>query len=392
MPPALEDWVALRLLALRPRVAQMLLEIPHWNELIRDPSGLKQFLIEATTGRFSLAQLDGLAERSQQLLERLAKLECVAVALDSASYPPLLKTLFDPPPVLFVRGDPTILAEPQVAIVGSRKSSSLGRATAERLATDLATAGIHVTSGLALGIDAAAHRGAISKSVRLDAKSDKETAQDFLSQTSERFGKTVAVMATGPDQIYPTRNANLADQILVSGGAIITEQIPGTQPRPFLFPERNRIISGLSLGTLIIEASIKSGSLVTAKLALEQGREVMAIPGALNNPGAQGCHHLIKQGAALVENVEDILLALHKELREFTPYVKSAPANNNHSPLDPLLHLIGKEQPSLDQLCLMSGMAISELQIKLTEYELQGVIQREGVRFVLVSSSGRMSP
>jgi DNA processing protein len=118
----------------------------------------------------------------------------------------------------------------------------------------------------------------------------------------------------------------------------------------------------------------------------------MAIPGALNNSGAQGCHHLIKQGAALVENVEDILLALHKELREFTPLTKGAPNANSCPILDPLLQLIGKEQPSLDQLCLMSGMAISELQIKLTDYELQGVIQREGVRFVLVSSSGRISP
>ena len=392
MPPTLEDWIALRLLALRPRVVQMLLDTSHWNELIRDPSSLKQFLFEATSGSYSLAQLDGLSERSQQLLVRLEQLDCLAIGLDSSSYPPLLKTIYDPPPVLFVRGDPTILAEPQVSIVGSRKSSSLGRATAERLATDLSSAGIHVTSGLALGIDAAAHRGAISRSVQSEGKSEIESAQVFLSNDRERFGKTVAVMATGPDQIYPTRNANLADQILDDGGAIVTEQIPGTQLRPFLFPERNRIISGLSLGTLIIEASIKSGSLVTAKLALEQGREVMAIPGALNNPGAQGCHHLIKQGAALVENVEDILLALHKELREFTPLTKGTPNANSCPILDPLLQLIGKEQPSLDQLCLMSGMAISELQIKLTEYELQGVIQREGVRFVLVSSSGRISP
>jgi len=205
------------------------------------------------------------------------------LTLHDPAYPALLKEIADPPPLLFVRGDPAVLSRPQLGIVGSRNPTPGGRSLAEDFARSLSRCGLVVTSGMALGIDAAGHRGALRGG-----------------------GTTLAVAGTGPDRIYPARHRDLA-RAIVEQGAIISEFAPGTPALPSNFPRRNRIISGLSLGVLVVEAACRSGSLITARLAAEQGREVFALPGSIHNPLARGCHHLIRQGAKLVEDIEDIV-------------------------------------------------------------------------------------
>lgn len=209
------------------------------------------------------------------------------IHVESEFYPPLLQEITGAPTLLFVEGDPAALLTPQVAMVGSRQASTLGRETAFWFAKELAKHGITINSGLALGIDTSSHEGAIAVG-----------------------GKTVAVLGTGVDVIYPSQNKKLARAIIEQGGAIVSEMPLGTSAQPALFPRRNRIISGLSLGVLVVEAAIKSGSLITARLASEQGREVFAIPGSIHNTLHKGCHHLIREGATLVETAQDITSAL----------------------------------------------------------------------------------
>jgi DNA processing protein len=204
--------------------------------------------------------------------------------LSDPSYPVLLKETYDAPLLLFVKGDASILGDVQLAMVGSRNPSPTGRENAYAFARDLALSGLIITSGLAYGIDAASHKGALA------AK-----------------GRTVAVMGTGLDCIYPAKNARLADDIANSGGALVSEFTLGMGPIASNFPQRNRIISGLSIGVLVVEATMMSGSLITARFALEQGREVFAIPSSIHNPLAKGCHSLLRQGAKLVEGVQDVL-------------------------------------------------------------------------------------
>jgi DNA processing protein len=201
-------------------------------------------------------------------------------------YPPLLQEIDSPPSILYVKGDKSALTLPQIAIVGSRQHSAAGKNNALAFAQMLSANGFVITSGMALGIDAEAHRGAIQR------------------------GTTVAVLGTGIDVVYPRRHEQLYHNIIKSGGAIVTEFPPGTPARAGNFPQRNRIISGLSLGVLVVEAAIQSGSLITARLALNQGREVFAIPGSIHNPVSKGCHRLIKEGATLVETAEDIVTQL----------------------------------------------------------------------------------
>ena len=203
--------------------------------------------------------------------------------LDQPGYPFRLAQIADPPLALLLQGNPAPLHAPQLAIVGSRNASPAGRETAFEMASALAGLGFVVTSGLAEGVDGAAHRGAVTAN-----------------------GSTIAVLGTGPDRVYPRQHANLAKDICRLG-ALVSEQPVGTPPRGFNFPRRNRIISGLSLGVLVVEAGAHSGSLITARLAAEQGREVFAIPGGIHNPLARGCHSLIRNGAKLVESVTDIL-------------------------------------------------------------------------------------
>ncbi|MDH1264867.1 DNA-processing protein DprA [Pseudomonas sp. GD03944] len=275
---------------------------------------------------------------------------------DDPSYPGLLAELSDAPPLLFVDGDPALLEQPQLAMVGSRRASRPGLDTAQRFARSLAAGGFVITSGLALGIDGAAHQGA------LDAG-----------------GKTIAVLGTGLCCLYPARHKALAANIVAGGGALISELPLSSPPHASNFPRRNRIISGLSLGVLVVEASPSSGSLITARLAAEQGREVYAIPGSIHHPGARGCHQLIRDGATLVESIEHILEALRGW--QAVPLQREADSPPER-PAHPLLDLLHAAPHSSEALAVASGWSLSEVLVALTELELEGRVACEAGRWV----------
>lgn len=283
---------------------------------------------------------------------------------DSA-YPPLLKQIADPPILLYVRGDVSLLSQPQLAIVGSRNASKSGGLIASDFAHYLASVGLVVTSGLASGIDKAAHQGALSA---------------LNAQANQSSGTTIAVVATGLDRVYPAANRDLARQIAESG-AMVSEYPLGTKPLAYHFPQRNRIISGLSLGTLVVEAALKSGSLITARLALEQDREVFAVPGSINNPQVKGCHQLIRQGAKLVESGEDVLEELSAILQPqltLTPTLtddhKAEEAASSSSSSSLMAHL-DFEPVGLDELVDLTGWNVAQLQAELLMLELQGDLE-----------------
>lgn len=277
------------------------------------------------------------------------------LTIQDPSYPALLKEIPDPPPVLFVSGNVQVLSNLQFAIVGSRNPSPAGKDTAHEFAAHLSHHGLAVTSGLALGIDAAAHRGALDNN-----------------------WPTLAVMGCGLDQVYPSRHQQLAKQI-TEIGAVVSEFPPGTPPLAENFPRRNRIISGLSLGTLVVEAALRSGSLITARLALEQGREVFAIPGSIHNPLARGCHQLIRQGAKLVENIQDIL-------DELGPLANAALSRQeiavNTTPVPvvfdqqyaEVLNCLGFEPTSIDTMVERTGLTAEALSSILLVLELHNQI------------------
>jgi DNA processing protein len=262
-------------------------------------------------------------------------------------FPPLLLQTADPPLLLYVQGPPERLSARSVAIVGSRQPSAQGLDNARALARALGERGYGIVSGLALGIDAAAHEGAL-----------------------QAGACTVAVMGTGPDRIYPARHRALAQRI-AADGVLLSEYAPGTPALPEHFPQRNRIIAGLTLGTLVVEAALRSGSLITARLASEAGREVFAIPGSIHAPQAQGCHALIKQGAKLVEGVDDIL----EELQAGTPRQAALPLQAD-APADPLLDALGHDPVTLDALLARTGWPVSELTARLLELELEDRVAR----------------
>lgn len=276
-----------------------------------------------------------------------------ALAVDDECYPPLLRAIHDPPPLLYVRGDPTLLCEPHLAVVGSRRASAAGLRIAQTLSGQLASAGLHICSGLALGIDSAAHRGALQVG-----------------------GKSVAVMATGIDRVYPHRHKLLAQQ-LEQAGCLVTEFPPGTGPLRHNFPKRNRIISGLSLGVLVVEAALPSGSLITAGTALEQGREVFALPWSMLHDGGRGCLQLIRDGAKMVLGVEDILeelgplYALQQAVVAAVPQEKSV-----LSDVSWLAPLIGYEAVALDDLVLRSSRPVAQVLSEVSALELAGQVVR----------------
>lgn len=274
-------------------------------------------------------------------------------------YPPLLREVKSAPPLLYVQGNTELLLDPQLAVVGSRSASKAGRRNAFELSACLAKSGMSITSGLALGIDAQAHLGAISVS-----------------------GGTVAVIGSGIDKIYPRSNAQLAEKIIESGGCIVSEFPLGTAPQPQNFPRRNRIISGMSLGTLVVEAALKSGSLITARYALEQNREVFAMPSSIQNPMAKGCHALIKDGGILVENCDDILRELRMLLPDFFDSSKSDPlvvAKHTIQLINEadksVMQYIEHEPQSLEQLAEASGISVDHLLSSLMSLEISGVIE-----------------
>ena len=274
---------------------------------------------------------------------------------DQPAYPERLPNFPGAPPPLFVKGDPEVLRQPAVAIVGSRNPSGHGRRVASDFAGELVRYGLVITSGLAVGIDAAAHRGALAAG-----------------------GLSVAVCGTGLDTVYPRSHARLADE-LATEGALVSEWPPGTPALPAHFPRRNRIISGLTLGTLVVEAAVRSGSLITARLAAEQGREVFAIPGSIDNPLARGCHALIRQGAKLVESTADILEELPAQLgRAQSLQPESLPTEVAPS-ADPaaqvLLDALGHASASLDELVERAGLTPQTLSSMLLTMELQGLVE-----------------
>jgi DNA processing protein len=276
----------------------------------------------------------------------------------SPSYPRLLAQTTGAPLVLWVDGDPAALSEPQLAIVGSRNPTAAGAETAFAFAEFLGAAGLTITSGIAEGIDAAAHRGALAGG-----------------------GRTIAVCGTGLDLVFPREHAALAREI-TARGALVSEFPIGTPARRAHFPQRNRIISGLALGTLVVEAARRSGSLITARFAGEQGREVFAIPGSIHNPLSRGCHALIRQGAKLVESAEDILAelpALAGALKEIQRPATSPSEENPADELDKdykiLLDALGFEPASIDTLAERTEFSAEAVASMLLILELQGLVE-----------------
>lgn len=268
------------------------------------------------------------------------------ITLGDPAYPPPLLESPDPPLLLFVRGRLEALAGPAVAVVGSRRPTAQGRDHARQFARALAADRWTVVSGLATGVDGAAHEGAL-----------------------EAGGITVAVTGTGPDRVYPARHADLARRI-AERGALVTEFMPGTPPLPAHFPQRNRIIAGLCQGTLVVEAALQSGSLITARLANEAGREVFAIPGSVLSEQSRGCHALIRDGARLIETPQELLDELRQApLPGLQPLAAAAAAP---PPEDPVLEALGHDPVSLDSLSARTGWPANELLARLLELELEG--------------------
>lgn len=277
------------------------------------------------------------------------------VTCDSSDYPERLRNIASFPPLLFVAGDPKVLLTPQIAIVGSRKCSPYGRNWGTFFAQALALNDITISSGLALGIDGIAHRAAL-----------------------EVGGKTLAVLGSGLNHIYPRQHSSLAQEIIQRGGAVISEYPLLTKPLAHNFPRRNRIISGLSLGVLVIEATLNSGSLVTARLALEQNRDVYALPGAIGNPGSEGTHWLIQQGAMLTAHPDSILEQLQSDLKwlpdasDSTIY--SPGESNTPLPFADVLANVGDEVTPVDVVAERAGQPVPAIVAKLLELELAGWI------------------
>jgi DNA processing protein len=300
--------------------------------------------------------------------------DCHLITWADSNYPDTLKHMYDPPMLLYIKGDLGCLHKPCVAIVGARDASSYGLEVASQLAFDLAQAGWCVVSGLARGIDAAAHQGALMSAMQCSS---------------------LAVMGHGLHSVYPPQNVRLAQHMLAQQCALLSELGPDTPPRPHHFPRRNRLVAGLVRGVIVVEAAQRSGSLITARLANELGRDVFAVPGPVTSPASQGVHGLIKQGACLIENAHDVLRELGgisknsppcspENLNKSSiqsPNADQSPAilQNERSPTQLLLlQLIGRTSTQVSQLLLHTHMTPQSMNIELTHLELDGLIVREG--------------
>ncbi|MFT0849416.1 DNA-processing protein DprA [Achromobacter sp. F4_2707] len=366
--------------------------------------GLPQHILSASAAALSrhlpqdiVARLQAPASPEVQAvidtaLRLLAQPDHYLITLADAAYPTALFDTGDPPVLLYVRGKPELLHQPAMAIVGARNATEGGKDNARAFARHLAGRGWSVISGLARGIDAAAHEGAL--------------------QAGPTAGGTIAVLASGLDVIYPRQHGKLTEDI-AAHGALVTEYPPGTPAQPFRFPDRNRLVAGLARGILVVEAAVQSGSLLTARLAGEYGREVFAIPGSIHAPLSRGCHALIRQGAKLVEQGSDIEEELLRtgpvpqavgqaQAPTFTSYenrpphaaqpftnttgnVQSTPPSQGRRPTsrilkDPtvgrVLSALGYDPADADQLCRRSGLEFSRIAAILTELELNDIVQR----------------
>lgn len=361
-------------------------ELLAWLTLLRAPglgaAGMRTLLRDAGSARAACSgirkfrQLVGLDQAGLDWITRpdnerldadlawLARPGHRLLRCDEADFPPQLETLPQPPAALFVAGDPAVLLGPQVAIVGARSASAQGLATARDFARTLSRAGLIITSGMADGIDGAAHTAAL-----------------------EAGSKTVAVVGTGPDLVYPRKHRDLAARI-VENGVIASEFPPGTEARPDHFPRRNRLIAGLALGTLVVEAGLQSGSLITARLAAEAGKEVFALPGSIHNPLAKGCHRLIRDGARLVETAAEVIEALApaaqaqgaelKARLQAADDLETLPPGPPPRTQDPdykvLIAALGDVPASLDELAGHTGLSPAALSSMLLLLELDGVV------------------
>ncbi len=332
--------------------------------------GLPEAIFAAGTG--ALARVAGTDVAARLTGTDATREGAIAAALDWAQgpdrhlisladprYPARLLEIGDPPPLLYVTGDPATLALPTLAVVGSRHATAAGQGNARAFAHSLADAGLAIASGLALGIDAAAHRGAL------------EAAE----------GRTVAVLGTGIDSVYPAENRELARQV-AARGALVSELPLGTAPQRWNFPRRNRLIAGLSMGVLVVEAATRSGSLITARLAGEFGREVFAIPGSIHSPVARGCHALIRQGAKLVESADDVLSELRilraRPAPAATAQASAAEAagQSGSGIAAAVLATMGWDPARFDELAQRVGQEAGALNETLLELELSGVVER----------------
>lgn len=348
MDPDLEAWLRLSLLeGLGPQsLRKLLLAFGSPRDILsagaRDlaavvPSGV------AAAIRDGGASDEDLNKVSQWLIDPANQILTFA----DASYPRQLLEIADPPPLLYVKGQVELLNQPGFAIVGSRNATAQGLGNAEAFAITLSNAGLTIVSGLALGVDAAAHRGGLAGAA-----------------------STIAVIGTGLDVVYPARNRELAHQIAAQG-VLVSEFALGTPPVASNFPRRNRLICGMSRGVLVVEAAVSSGSLITARLAADQGRDVFAIPGSIHSPLAKGCHTLIKQGAKLVESAQDVL----EELGETFPASGAAISIGKPEGEHPLLQHIGFDPVDTDTLQQRCGLSSADINMALTDLELAGQIE-----------------
>jgi DNA processing protein len=349
------------------RRRDLLAEIPELTNLLTmNPATLRALGLTAE----SLAAIQGWQQRDEThpvvrevrtILESCRRHGIGLVTWQDADYPEQLKHIHDAPLVLYTLGDTGLLGREQIGIIGSRKATRAGLDHARRFAAELSARALLVTSGLALGVDGAAHAGALDAGF-----------------------PTTAVIGSGLDRVYPDQHRRLGERV-IAGGLMVSEYPPGTPAKAAHFPQRNRIISGLSRGVLVVEAGLRSGSLITARMALEQGREVFAIPGSVHSPVARGCHHLIKQGARLVETVDDILEELGSwwsaplvdEASTPDPKPQSRPGQSLAA-LDSreiaVFEALGYDPQSTDALSSATGLPADQLMQSLLLLELQGLV------------------
>jgi len=347
----LHDWLALASvpgLDLR-RYQRIVQSIPLQQFFSLSQPELQQFGLTEYQSQLLVAPNHRLVDSAVRWLQSSPNRHFVR-CIDSA-YPALLRQIKQPPLALFVEGDLSSISLPQLAIVGSRQPTATGKQIAFQFAADLSQQGVTITSGLARGIDGAAHQGALSVA-----------------------GRTVAVLGHGLSHIYPKQHRTLTEQIAATG-ALVSEFLPDIEPKPLFFPLRNRIVVGLSLGTLVVEAAEKSGSLISANYAAEYNREVFAVPGSIYNPLAAGCHQLIQQGAKLTRSVADIM----EELPVFTAtgLNKSVQRKNNcqQDLFEPsLLANVGDEATAVDVIAARAQMSVAEVTIALLQLELSGEV------------------
>ena len=339
-----------RLLADRPRTLLQLLQRYGSAHGVFERGGadeLLQYGVDRLLIDTSLKQFQRQVEKDVEWLQSCRR---HLISITDKHYPELLREIHDAPVLLFARGNLAAIKSPRIAMVGSRNPTRLGISTAHRLAGELSMAGLTVVSGMALGVDAACHRGALDVG-----------------------GKTIAVFGTGCDLVYPARHRKLADQI-AEQGLLLSEFPLGTRSVAWNFPRRNRVVTGLCLGTIVVEAALKSGSLISARYALEQGREVFSVPGAINSRQSHGCHQLIRDGATLVENLDDVLA----QLSFLAPRAAAKPIRPVPSePLQHVMNVLDSQPQGVDLIAGSVGLPIEVVISALVELEILGFVAQE---------------